>query len=153
MNNLIIRKAIKDDISDIAFHISNTYEELNLWTDWRYDKIMSEIKLGFEDNVPENIKPIFFIASIDNKIVGVASISVSYMAPDVWELSWATVRKDFQRKGIHTKLVNSRLEYIKTINESVTVFVLAKHPELFKKLGFTYITKRDKTYSFLYLKY
>ncbi len=147
----------KDNLKEVVSLICETYDNENLWSDYRHDKIKSEFEFAFKkSHVPAYLKPKFFVAVIDKEIIGVAGITSSYMSDVLWELSWATVKPGYQRKGVGTALTKHRIKWAKKQKKRGYFMVSTRYPKLFKKLGFTEFLKRsdDNSHSsFCYLEY
>ncbi|MBN1913896.1 MAG: N-acetyltransferase, partial [Candidatus Omnitrophica bacterium] len=80
----------------------------------------------------ENIRD-FWVAQINNKIIGCAAMHISW--EDLAEVRSVAVKKDKQNKGIGRQLVNACLGEAENLGAK-KIFVLTYSPAYFKKFGF-----------------
>ncbi len=88
-------------------------------------------------SIYENIRD-FFVASEDDKIVGVCALHIVW--EDLAEIKSLAVAKEHIRKGIGKALVESALKEAKDYDIK-SVFVLTYQVDFFKKMGFNLIQK------------
>ena len=59
------------------------------------------------------IKPRYFVATIDNKIVGLAGFTQAWMDYSVYEIFWVNVAPAYQKQGIGSALIRHVINQIK----------------------------------------
>ena len=155
MKNIAIREMNKSDITEVVNMICEAYDNENIWLDYRHAKILPEIEYAFTDDpIPDCYKQTFFVAVIDNEIVGVGGIIGSFMSDNIFELSWGTVKPKYQRQGIGTLLIQHRIDFGKFQRSHGYFMVSTRYPELFKKFGFNEVFRYDNSNSGVcYLKF
>ncbi len=57
------------------------------------------------------------VATAEGRIVGMASLCESYIYIDTFCIAWVAVAKEYQGKGIGTKLIRECMEYAKTLTK------------------------------------
>lgn len=82
----------------------------------------------------------FFICNIKDKVIAVCSLHIVW--EDLAEIRSVAVLKNYQRKGIGSRLVNRCLKEARSLGAR-NVFALTYHPEFFKHLGFEDIDKNE----------
>lgn len=137
--NYNIREMLESDISVCTNLIFETYKQENIWIDWSIDNINSDLKKSFNN---PRYKEKYFVAVLNDEIIGIAGVGSSIMSTNSFELCYGTVKHEHQRKGIGTSLTIRRIEYVKTFIEHGHIFVSSRYPRFFHKLGF--ITIMDK---------
>jgi N-acetylglutamate synthase-like GNAT family acetyltransferase len=139
--DFIIREMTESDIKECAELIVNTYQQDGVWDYWTVEQTINDLSITFE-NPKYNEK--YFIAELNGEIIGVAGIGESFMSDTALELCYASVKKEYQRKGIGTALTLKRIEYAKKIKKHGYIFVSSRRPEFFDKLGFIRIIDKNK---------
>ncbi|MDD4954709.1 MAG: N-acetyltransferase [Candidatus Omnitrophica bacterium] len=122
-----IRKARITDAKEI-------YAIINSWS--QEGKVL-ERSLNY---IYENIRD-FWIYETKNKIIGSCALHVVGWQ-DLGEVKSLVVLKNFQDKGIGTKLVSQCIKEAKSMGIK-SVFALTFVPQFFKKLGFREIDRKN----------
>lgn len=126
---LTIRK-----INELTDLIYDTYQKEGIWLTYSKEQIEEELICSFT-NI--NYKPIYYIASFNEKIIGCGSWMWSHTSSNVLELSFGTVHHDYQRKGIGKHLTYLRLkEIIEIGNKDSVVVTVSRRPQFFETLNF-----------------
>ncbi len=124
INNISFRKANANDLS-VLYQLDRLSDENFHW------------KLSFF-----NYQDLIKIAIIANQIVGF----VVYQTTDVVEIFRITTRHNFKNQGVATALI----EALKQLNKSIILELREgnlKAFQLYQKLGFEQIYRREKYYS------
>jgi N-acetylglutamate synthase-like GNAT family acetyltransferase len=79
--------------------------------------------------------PHYYVAEIEEKVVGYAGFRDMWIAPDTYELVWINVKKGFEGLGIGRELTLKRIEHIKSLDGSL-IMLMTHKPKFFEKLGF-----------------
>lgn len=145
---LTIRK-----INELTDLIWETYQKEGIWLTYSKEEIEQELISSFTNVV---YRPAFYIASLNNKIIGCGSWLWSHTSSNVLELSFGTVHPDYQRKGIGKYLTFLRLqEIIKVSNEDSVVVTSSRRPNFFEGLNFKHAfdfkNEKEQSY-FMYCK-
>lgn len=120
----MIRKMVSDDVETLKNDITE------------FDTKFLDKKSEYEQN---------FVAEYNGIIVGLLNYSLIY---ERIELNYIWVKKEYRRKKIATDLLNIMLE--KDNIENITLEVNENNQsaiELYKKLGFVIISKRENYYN------
>lgn len=131
----------KQDVSDAVRIIHRNYPEINK------ERPKKELLEMFSKSP---IKPEYFVAKENNQIVGVAGYIQSYEDYNVYELFWVNVAKEFQGKGIGTKLVETIIQRIKKLKGEYKKALLIElsateaKSTFYKKFGFKKTKKFGK---------
>lgn len=85
------------------------------WPDWEdcLRVANDEITASLIPHHPGAIAQQWFVAKIDDEVVGVASWCPAPFADDMYELCWAAVKEEYRHRGINTQLLDRRLAAIK----------------------------------------
>lgn len=161
MSQYIIREMEASDLNEVVQLISDTYDHAGIWSGYRFNEILPEIKYAFtrlDEYHPDHVITKYFIAEINKKIIAVAAIQRSGMSSSAFELSWGTTSPEFQNQGIGTALVVHRINWAKSTVPHGYIFVSTRAPKIFERLEFIKIIDRDDTIdalgsAFYYLKY
>ncbi len=81
-------------------------------------------------------KPTFFVAKIDERVIGSVAYSEELFTIDTWGVSWLNVHEDFRRRGIGGRLLNTA---VKAIEEKSGTIILSTFPhktKLYENHGF-----------------
>lgn len=140
MENINIRELTKQDVKECAELIISVYQKDGIWLDWTVEDTIRDLEIVF--NNPK-YKEKYFIAELNGKIIGVAGVAESFMTCSAFELCYATVKHEYQRKGIGTQLTLVRIDYIKQLKEHGYIFVSSRYPQFFEKLGFKQVMSKD----------
>lgn len=100
------------------------------------------------------VKPEYLIAEVDDKIVGFAGYSQSWMDYHVYEIFWVNVHPKYQNRGIGTALVKKIIQIIKNKkgkDKAYFILLTTCSPKFYDKLGFKTLIKFKKDY--LMIKY
>lgn len=135
MENLVIEEVKEEDLETIY-----EIEKENFKDCWSKNYILFHIKL------PKDIR-YFFVAREENKVIGYIVCWVSDFTAHLHNIS---VKKDYQNKGVGTKLLNFLIDILK--KQGITEIVLEvrvnnfKAINLYKKHGFKEITIKKRFY-------
>ena len=133
----MIRKALKEDISDMLEVVKSNTDDLEM---------VERIKHNFEQAFIEHkFAPVYFVLESNGKIAsigGVTQMPINYRAYGLHSL-WT--HKDFQNQGFASKIVNRRIEYVKSLrrhkDDDYLIFISTLIPEFFTKFGFETATQ------------
>ncbi len=89
-----------------------------------------------------NVRPLFYVARIDNKIVGFIGLMESHKTFGSYELFWVMVHPESQRKGVGTKLTIFIIQKMKELGARYAE-LNTESPNYFEKFGFETIDKID----------
>jgi len=131
--NFLIREMVETDIAVCAELIVDTYQYDGIWLDWTVDETIRDLKIAFDS---PKYKEKYFVAEMDDEIIGVAGVAESFMTCSAFELCYATVKPEHQRKGVGTALTMKRIEYIKSFRKHGSILTSSRFPDFFKKFGF-----------------
>ena len=118
------------------------------------DRLKSLESLCFDEKIRENFplvlssqNYIYLVAEIEQNIVGYAGASISYEQADILSVC---VNYDFRKRGIAFELMHKLTDFLKSKNV-LEVFLEVEENNssainLYKKLGFTQISKRKNYY-------
>jgi N-acetylglutamate synthase-like GNAT family acetyltransferase len=146
-----IREMVISDIDNVINMMCDVFDKENIFLEWRHDKIKEELDLGFISKIEKyNVK--YYIVENENEIIGVNGIKESFISDNVYELCWTTVKHEYQKMGIGTKLIEKSIEWAKLLskNNNIRILVCTRVPDMFKKLGFIEFMKPNNNY-YLYL--
>jgi len=135
-----IREMLESDIDDCAKLIVDVYKAEGIWPNWTIDNTIRDLKVAFDS---PKYKEKYFVAVIDNEIIGIGGAAESFMTTNAFELCYGTIKPEYQRKGIGTALTLKRIEYIKSIRKHGYIFTSARYPKFFDKLGFVNVMEKD----------
>jgi predicted N-acetyltransferase YhbS len=76
-------------------------------------------------------KPTFYVAIIDDKIVGTACYCASWMAWGCYDIAWVNTHIDFRNMGIGISLVEKCIDDIRAVGN--LVMLNTKIPEYYNK--------------------
>ncbi|HPG29173.1 MAG TPA: N-acetyltransferase [bacterium] len=124
--NYIIRKAYINDIKSIQSLI-NPFAKNN------------EMLPRSLNDLIENLRD-FIIIEENNKIIACGALHLTWI--DIAEVRSLAIRKEYQKLGIGSIIVNKLIEEAKKLG-IYKLFALTYKPEFFKKLGFKIISKDD----------
>ena len=142
-----IREMLPTDIEVCAKLIVDTYNHDGVWLDWSVEKTIEDLSIVFDN---PKYKEKYFVAELNNEIIGIGGVSESFMSDSAFELCYGSVKPEYQRKGIGTTLTLKRIEYVKSIKDCGYIFVSSRRPEFFDKLGFTrMINKKNGAYCYI----
>ena len=127
------REMLESDITECAKLIVDTYQHDGIWLDWTIEDTIRDLKIPFDN---PKYKEKYFVAVLDNEIIGVAGVAESFMTCSVFELCYATVKPKYQRKGVGTGLTMKRIEYIKSFRKHGSILTSSRFPDFFTKLAF-----------------
>lgn len=104
-----------------------------------------EIKEMFSDSL---IKPVYFVAEENKKIVGVGGFSRSWSDMEITNIFWINVLPEFQGKGIGKKIIEKIIREIgKLIKPGIKMIVLSSNkPKFWRRFGFKKLNKYDGDY-------
>lgn len=153
-NNVIYRKANKNDLDDIAILVTNLLETCNINGVNTKTKTLEEI---IENNKEEKKKDIknYYVCECDNKIVGICGISnirndnIYKLDIDQYrEILYLVVDKEYQKNGIGTNLMHLCCDNNKEkiIYEAWGDKKYVNSKFLLKKLNFTLLKDLGNTY-------
>jgi N-acetylglutamate synthase-like GNAT family acetyltransferase len=129
----------QERIDEVAEFIINVYQHANIWQDYTKEEVKEELLASFSNYV---YKPVFILALHEGTLIGAASYMWSHMSSQAYELSFASVLPEHQRKGLGTYLIFLRLKEILEIrNRDAVIFTRCRRPTLFQKFGFQYVRK------------
>jgi N-acetylglutamate synthase-like GNAT family acetyltransferase len=151
------REMTPKDVEAVAAMVRQTYDNEKLWPMWDQERIKNDIKHLSATKVKNILKTKGFIATISHEIIGFAGVANSLISSNTFELYWGTVKPEYQHRGVGTKLIEMRLEYIKHLSAHGFAFVYARYPKLFEKFGFIPIVVDDEDQNlpmtYCYLKF
>jgi len=135
-----IVKMRREEIDEVAQLISDVYDYEKIWDGYRFELIKKDLEYDFALDDKKfhhnHVDFAFFLAKNGEKIVGVAGIKTSPMSSSVFELCWATVIPEFQRKGVGSKLIKARLDWAKEKEEHSIIMTNTRFLNLFEKFNF-----------------
>lgn len=131
-------KLTVNQINECAELIKLTYENENIWSDYSKEEATEELICSFTNTI---YKPIYFVALLNNKIIGLASYMWSHCSSNVFELSFNTIHPDYQRKGIGTYLTYLRCKEILELDRQSLIITVARRPKVLEKFNFKTICK------------
>lgn len=140
MENIIIRELTKDDIKECAELIVSVYQKDGIWLNWTIEKTIIDLEISFDS---PKYKEKYFVAELNGNIIGIAGVAESFMTCSSFELCYATVKHEYQRKGIGTILTIKRIEYVKSFKKHGYIFVDSRYPKFFDKLGFKQVVNKN----------
>ncbi len=121
-------------INELTELIHETYQREKIWVSYSKEQIETELLCAFTNL---NYKPTYYIAILNDKIIGCGSFMWSHTSSNVFELSFGTVHPDYQRKGIGKALTSLRLtEIIQISNEDSVVVTVSRRPKFFEQYNF-----------------
>jgi len=120
MNNVLIRKL---EISDIDYCIKMTIDSFgDEYPENQFYSIRDEFLESFEDDWWG--RPKYFVATIDDKIVGMSGYVQSWLDWDTFEFFWLSVDKSFKGKGIGkflTEYLENQVNQFSSIKKDITI--------------------------------
>ena len=119
MERVQVRKARIDDVPHIQQLVNSFADEGQM-----LHRPLSEIYENLRD---------YFVATCDGKLVGCCALHINW--EDLVEIKALAVSKDWQRKGVGTKLVRECMREAESLGLP-TIFALTLKPEFFARLGF-----------------
>jgi len=122
----MIRKAVLSDVKTIQFLV-NQYAD----TGQMLPRVLNELYEQLRD---------FHVYEEQGEILGVCALHVSW--DGLAEIRSLAVRKDRIKRGIGSELVQRCLSEAASLRVA-RVFVLTYQNEFFRKLGFTYVDKKE----------
>jgi len=128
-----IREMSESDIEECAKLVVETYQHDVIWLDWTVDDTIRDLRIAFDS---PKYKEKYFVAEVGDETIGVAGVAESFMTCSAFELCYATVKPEYQRKGVGTALTMKRIEYIKSFRKHGSILTSSRFPDFFKKLGF-----------------
>ncbi len=131
--NLLINIMSLDDLEKIKNILNTDFDDF-----WNYEILKEELT---------SQNTIYFVAKIDNEIVGFAGIKIILDEADLMNI---VVKKEHRKKGIASSLLNKLIVIAKEKNlKSINLEVNANNLSainLYKKLNFIEIGKRKNYY-------
>ena len=79
--------------------------------------------------------PVYYVAEIDNKIVGFAGMIESWVMHGIWDFIWINISPEYQRTGIGSLLTEHRLNKVEERGGKAVHLVTQKY-SFFRKFGF-----------------
>lgn len=79
--------------------------------------------------------PIYYVAEIDDRIVGFAGMMPSWLMNGIWDLIWINIHPDFQGRGIGQLLTSHRIDQIRE-RDGTAIHLMTKQYSFFRKFGF-----------------
>lgn len=131
-----IEKLSEDKIIEASEMIVSVYQHEKIWLDYTVEETIDEMTASFKNYV---YKPTYFIVLLKGKIIGIAGYMESFISTQGFELSFATIHPEHQRKGLGKFLTYLRLKEITEKDKNAVIFTRARRPKLFEKFGFKYI--------------
>lgn len=122
--------------------IYGVYQQEKIWTDYTKDQIRSELEASFQDTC---YRPVYFVALLGNKMIGIAGFMESFISSEAYELSFATILPQYQNKGLGTWLVYLRLKEIVRLQKNALVLTRTRASKIFEKFNFRYMYKTMDT--------
>ena len=150
IEQIVFRELTAEDICSCTNLILCVYEQDGLIENETKESIAKDLKQSL---CCENYKEKYFIAEFNKEIVGVAGVAQSFMSNSSFELFYGTVKKDFQRIGIGSYLTKLRIEYIKEIKKHGYIFVSARYPKFFEKIGFNSIINKKNDGAICFIEF
>lgn len=101
----------------------------------------SEVAGRFLDEIGQlwtdmSFPPIYYVAEMDNAVVGFAGMIESWLLYRVWDFVWINVNKDYQKAGVGKALMEHRINEVIRC-DGRTIHLMSRHPAYFEKFGFT----------------
>ena len=137
--NYTIREMVSTDVEMCAKLIIDTYKKDGIWLEWTIENTIKDLNLSVD--FPK-YKEKYFVVELNNEIIGVGGVGESFMTSAAFELGYGTVKYEYQRRGIGTLLTLKRIEYVKSLKEHGYIFVSARYPKFFEKLGFVSVVNK-----------
>lgn len=81
------------------------------------------------------LRPFFYVAEAQGRVIGIAGYGASWLAYGVYELFWIAVRRENRKQELGKKLVERCLADLATVADQVILVTSAC--DFFKKCGFT----------------
>lgn len=106
MSEVIIRKMGAEEIETVHRLLIGCWP---IEDKWIRESLWHELQDMFN---AANFRPTFYVAEVENEIVGVAGWNWSWFNYDNYELFWMFVREDVRKRGIGTQLYNARVAEI-----------------------------------------
>ncbi|GKX28781.1 N-acetyltransferase [Vallitalea longa] len=132
--DVIIRKENSDEYGIVNDVIKSAFFKENKISDFNEWNLVSDIR-----NSPYYINELSLVAEYDNKIVGHIMYTPMSIINDgnineSLALAPLSVHKDYQNKGIGSKLMTESIKKAKSLG--YTSIIVLGHPKLYKKFGF-----------------
>jgi GNAT superfamily N-acetyltransferase len=150
MTEILIRKI---EISDIDECIQMTIESFGTeYPEKQFESIRGEFLEAFKDDWWG--KPHYYVATIDDQIVGMAGYVQSWLDWDTFEFFWLSVRKSMYKKGIGKMLNNYLEEQVKnssSIKNDITILFSCTRNlvEYHKKNGYNVLLEKADGIEFI----
>jgi GNAT superfamily N-acetyltransferase len=97
------------------------------------EKALREIADHFSTDY--STPPVHLVAEVDGHIVGTAGYQPSWMAWDLYELSWVMVDPSVQRRGIGRLLIDAIRQRVKENANIHAIIFTTGVPDFYVKLG------------------
>lgn len=132
IGEVIFKKLTISKINTLTDFIYDVYQSEGIWLTYTKKDIEKELLSRFTNIV---YKPKFYIAILNNEIIGCGSWLWSHTSSNVLELSFGTVHPKYQRIGIGQYLTKIRLkDIINNCNKDSVIVTSSRRPKFFENL-------------------
>lgn len=144
MNNWNIRFLEQKDIPQCVGIMKQNYPTAHKY----HKRISIELTAMFVDTTNP---PQYFVIEKEQKVIGFAGFSQSWMDYDVYEVYWVNIDPQYQRHGLGSVLINRIIEEVCNRN-GARILLTTTSPAFYEQFGFTVFEKMPGEYSLMMLR-